>query len=132
MTGVPIERWRFYINFDRPIGVWQFLIQAEILERKLRSPLASTTHQGDAVVVIDADLQDPPELIPDFMNRWKNGYDVVYGKRVKRQGESFVKKTTAYFFYQAIQRVSQVKIPEDTGDFRLLSRRAVDALKGNA
>lgn len=55
--------------------------------------------QGDAVVVLDADLQDPPGLIPDLMNRWKNSYDVVYGKREKKQGESFVKKATAYFFY---------------------------------
>jgi glycosyltransferase involved in cell wall biosynthesis len=84
---------------------------------------------GDAVVVIDADLQDPPELIADFIKHWREGHDVVYAKRTRRDGESFFKKATAYGFYRIIQGVSRVKIPEDTGDFRLLSRRAVDALK---
>jgi glycosyltransferase involved in cell wall biosynthesis len=84
---------------------------------------------GDAVVVIDADLQDPPELIPELVTQWKDGYDVVYAKRMAREGEGVVKKTTAYIFYRLIQMVSRVQIPEDTGDYRLLSRRAVDALK---
>lgn len=84
---------------------------------------------GDAVVLIDADLQDPPELIPQLIEEWKNGFDVVYAKRVTRDGESWVKKATAFAFYRLIQRVSRVEIPQDTGDFRLLSRRAVDALK---
>jgi glycosyltransferase involved in cell wall biosynthesis len=84
---------------------------------------------GDAVVVIDADLQDPPELIPELVAIWKEGHDVVYGKRVSREGESFAKRATAHVFYRLMQRLSHVKIPEDTGDFRLLSRRAVEALK---
>lgn len=84
---------------------------------------------GDAVVVIDADLQDPPEVIPQLIEEWKNGFDVVYARRVTRDGESWVKKATAFAFYRLIQRVSRVDIPQDTGDFRLLSRRAVDALK---
>jgi glycosyltransferase involved in cell wall biosynthesis len=84
---------------------------------------------GDAVVVIDADLQDPPELIPELIKHWQQGYDVVYAKRTRRDGESLVKKLTAYWFYRLIQRVSRVKIPEDTGDFRLLSRRALTGLK---
>jgi glycosyltransferase involved in cell wall biosynthesis len=84
---------------------------------------------GDAVVVIDADLQDPPEVIPEFVRCWQEGFDVVYGQRISREGETAVKKTTAYLFYRLIQKVSRVKIPADTGDFRLLSRRAVDALK---
>lgn len=84
---------------------------------------------GDGVVVIDADLQDPPELIRELIKYWEKGYDVVYAKRISREGESFVKKATAVLFYQLIQKVSNIKIPEDTGDFRLLSRRAVDALK---
>ncbi len=84
---------------------------------------------GDAVVVIDADLQDPPELIPEFVAAWLEGYDVVYGKRMKREGETFMKKLTAFLFYRVLQRASSIKIPEDTGDFRLLSRRAVDALR---
>lgn len=85
--------------------------------------------RGDAIVVIDADLQDPPELIPEFLGRWADGYDVVYGKRVSRDGETALKKATAYLFYRVVQRVSQVRIPEDAGDYRLLSRRAVEALK---
>jgi polyisoprenyl-phosphate glycosyltransferase len=85
--------------------------------------------KGHAVVVIDADLQDPPELIPEFLASWADGYDVVYGERVSREGETAVKKATAYLFYRLIQKVSRVSIPRDTGDYRLLSRRAVDALK---
>jgi glycosyltransferase involved in cell wall biosynthesis len=84
---------------------------------------------GDAVVVIDADLQDPPEVIPELVARWQDGYDVVYAKRTHRDGETWLKKVTAHLFYRIIRRASRVDIPEDTGDFRLLSRRAVDALK---
>ena len=84
---------------------------------------------GNAVVVIDADLQDPPELIPELMKHWMSGYDVVCAKRIARDGESIIKKATAYAFYRLIQKVSRVKIPQDTGDYRLLSRRAVEALK---
>lgn len=84
---------------------------------------------GDAVIVIDADLQDPPELIPELISHWRAGYDVVYAQRVCRDGESIAKKTTAYLFYRLLQRVFQVKVPEDTGDFRLLSRRAVAAMR---
>ena len=85
--------------------------------------------KGKAVVVIDADLQDPPELIPKFIEKWQEGYDVVYARRTARDGETFIKKATAKLFYRFIQGVSRVKIPEDTGDYRLLSRRAVEALK---
>lgn len=83
---------------------------------------------GDAVVVIDADLQDPPELIQEFVKHWREGHDVIYGKRTTREGEAALKKLTAYLFYRLIQNVSRVRIPVDTGDFRLMSRRAVDAL----
>jgi glycosyltransferase involved in cell wall biosynthesis len=83
---------------------------------------------GDAVVIIDADLQDPPELIPELVSHWQKGYDVVYAQRTSRQGETFLKKITASAFYRLIQRISRVPIPQDTGDFRLMSRRAVDAL----
>lgn len=84
---------------------------------------------ADAVVVIDADLQDPPELIVDFVARWREGYDVVYGTRAERAGESWLKKVTAAMFYRVIGRMSSTPIPADTGDFRLLSRRAHQALK---
>ena len=83
---------------------------------------------GDAVVVIDADLQDPPELIGELVQRWREGFDVVYATRTSRDGEGRIKRLTAFAFYRIIQRVSRVKIPQDTGDFRLMSRRAVEAL----
>jgi len=85
---------------------------------------------GDAVVVIDADLQDPPELIPEMIEQWQSGYDVVYAQRTSRAGESAFKKSTAHVFYRLIQKLSRVQIPHDAGDFRLLSRRAVEALSG--
>ena len=83
---------------------------------------------GDAVVVIDTDLQDPPELIPEMIRLWRAGNDIVYAQRTAREGESWFKKVTASAFYRLIQRLSRVQIPQDTGDFRLMSRRAVDAL----
>ncbi len=84
--------------------------------------------RGQAVVIIDSDLQDPPELIGKLMEGWREGYDMVYARRRRRDGESFIKKLTAKSFYRVIRSVSRVQIPTDTGDFRLLSRRAVDAL----
>lgn len=84
--------------------------------------------RGDAVIVIDADLQDPPELIPELVKLWRQGWDMVYAQRIERRGETLVKKLTAHWFYRLMQRVGRVRIPENVGDFRLLSRRAVDAL----
>lgn len=84
---------------------------------------------GAAVIIVDADLQDPPELIPDMVDAWQEGADVVCMRRRSRQGESWVKRTSAHAFYRLLSHISRVPIPEDTGDFRLLSRRAVDALK---
>lgn len=85
---------------------------------------------GDATVIIDADLQDPPELIPKMITFWEKGYDDVYAKRRSRDGESWFKKSSSRLFYRTLQKVSDVTIQEDTGDFRLLDRRAVEALKG--
>lgn len=85
--------------------------------------------QGEVVVVTDADLQDPPELIPKMVEKWREGYDTVYAVRRIRQGETFLKKTTAKTFYRVIKRISRVEIPENAGDFRLMSRRTVNALK---
>ena len=84
---------------------------------------------GEAIIPIDADLQDPPELIEQLVFKWQEGYDVVYAKRRSRQGESWLKRLTAYAFYQTIGRMSSVTIPPNTGDFRLLDRRVVKALK---
>ncbi len=83
---------------------------------------------GDAMVVIDADLQDPPELILDMIERWKAGYHVVYAVRQERKGESWFKLFTAKMFYRLIYRITDVDIPLDTGDFRLMDRKVVDAL----
>jgi len=83
---------------------------------------------GDAVIVLDSDLQDPPELIPQMLASFRGGYDVVNMRRSNRAGESRLKKLTAYLFYRLLNRLSDVTIPEDVGDFRLLSRRAVQAI----
>jgi glycosyltransferase involved in cell wall biosynthesis len=97
-------------------------------EVAMTAGLDHADRNADAVVVIDADLQDPPELIPELITKWQDGYDVVYAKRSSREGESIVKKSTSKAFYYILQHVSKVAVPEDTGDFRLMSRRAVDAL----
>jgi polyisoprenyl-phosphate glycosyltransferase len=83
---------------------------------------------GDAVVVIDADLQDPPEVIPDLVAAWLEGYDVIYAQRRERQGETWLKKLTASLFYRLMKRVGRAELPINTGDFRLMSRRTVDAV----
>ncbi len=85
--------------------------------------------QGDAVVIIDADLQDPPEVIPELIKKWKQGYDVVYAVRKERKGESWFKEWTAKLFYRLIYRITDVDIPKDTGDFRLMDRKVVRALR---
>jgi polyisoprenyl-phosphate glycosyltransferase len=84
---------------------------------------------GDATVIIDADLQDPPELIPEMIHYWEEGFDDVYAKRRSREGESWFKKWSSKKFYQILEHISRVPIQKDTGDFRLLDRRAVEALK---
>jgi dolichol-phosphate mannosyltransferase len=81
------------------------------------------------VVILDADLQDPPELIPQMIADWRDGYDVVYGQRRTRAGESATKKFFAFAFYRIFEKVAGLKVPRDTGDFRLMDRRAVDALQ---
>jgi glycosyltransferase involved in cell wall biosynthesis len=83
---------------------------------------------GDAVVVIDADLQDPPELIPSMIEQWELGYDMVLMRRREREGDSWFKRMSAHMFYRLLRRLSDIEIPEDVGDFRLMSRRVVDAL----
>ncbi|WP_254073154.1 glycosyltransferase family 2 protein [Acidisphaera sp. S103] len=84
---------------------------------------------GDAIIVIDADLQDPPELIPRLVAAWRDGYDIVYAQRSVRMGETWLKKTTANLFYRLMQDVGNVKLPRDTGDFRLMSWRVVEAVR---
>jgi glycosyltransferase involved in cell wall biosynthesis len=84
---------------------------------------------GDAVVVIDADLQDPPEVIPELIARWRDGFDMVAARRRSRAGETWLKRGTAYGFYRLMRGMGDLKLPEDTGDFRLMSRRVVDAVR---
>jgi dolichol-phosphate mannosyltransferase len=84
--------------------------------------------QGDAVIIIDADLQDPPEVFLDLIAKWKDGFQVVYAVRRKREGESWFKLASASLFYRIIYRITDIKIPLDTGDFRLLDRRIIDVM----
>ena len=104
-----------------------------VLSRNFGKEIAMTAGldfaNGEVVVIIDVDLQDPPELIPRMVEKWKEGYDNVYATRVAREGESYIKKLTARAFYRVMRCLSRVDLPENTGDFRLLSRRAVEALK---
>ncbi len=85
--------------------------------------------KGDCVIIIDADLQDPPELIPQMLKFWEEGYDDVYAKRKSRKGETFLKKFTSKMYYKTLQSVTNIEIQKDTGDFRLLDRRCIEALK---
>jgi dolichol-phosphate mannosyltransferase len=84
--------------------------------------------RGEAIIVIDADLQDPPEVLPLMAAKWREGYDVVYGKRSARKGETFFKKLTAKWFYRIINALSTVELPMDTGEFRLIDRKVCDAV----
>lgn len=105
-----------YLNLSRNFG-------------KEVAMIAGLDHvSGDACIIIDADLQDPPELIPDMLKLWEEGYDDVYARRRSRKGETFIKKITSKLFYKILQRSTRVEIQRDTGDFRLLDRRAIDAL----
>ncbi len=103
------------------------------LSRNFGHQLAATAGieiaRGDAVVLMDGDLQDPPELVDAFVRKWREGYDVVYAVRRSRRGESPFKIATARAFYRIIKRLTKVAIPLDTGDFRLMSRRVVEALR---
>ncbi|MEL4896682.1 glycosyltransferase family 2 protein [Crocosphaera sp. Alani8] len=84
--------------------------------------------RGQAVIILDADLQDPPELIPDMIEKWRQGYEVVYAQRLKRKQEGWFKRFTAYVFYRILKRLADVDIPADTGDFCLMDRQVVDVL----
>ncbi len=107
----------FYINFSRNFG-HQIAVTAGLDACK-----------GDAVVIIDGDLQDPPELIVDMYEKYKEGYQVIYAKRSKRKGESIFKKLTAKMFYRTLQAMTSIDIPLDTGDFRMMDKKIVHYLK---
>src|SRR5690606_30249143 len=84
---------------------------------------------GEAVVVMDADLQDPPELVLDLVAKWKEGFEIVYAKRIKREGETWFKLLTANLFYRLLESMTPVRIPRDVGDFRLVGRKALETFK---
>jgi glycosyltransferase involved in cell wall biosynthesis len=106
-----------YVNLSRNFG-------------KETAMIAGLDHvTGDATVIIDADLQDPPELIPEMIHYWEDGYDDVYARRRSRAGESWLKKVTSGLFYKLLQKSTNIPLQQDTGDFRLLDRRCVEALK---
>lgn len=107
----------FYINFSRNFG-HQIAVTAGL-----------DASNGQAVVIIDGDLQDPPELIPEMYNKYKEGYEVVYAKRRERKGESIFKKITAKMFYQVLKQITSIDIPLDTGDFRLIDHKVVYYLR---
>lgn len=121
------------LEFLKKLAVEDSKIKVISLSRNFGHQMAITCGldhaRGAAVIVMDADLQDPPELIPTLIEKWREGYDVVYAVREERQGESLFKRATAALFYRLICRLSRVEIPADTGDFRLLSRRAVEGLR---
>jgi dolichol-phosphate mannosyltransferase len=106
-----------YINFSRNFG-HQIAVTAGLDYSK-----------GAAVVIIDGDLQDPPEVIPEMYAKHKEGFEVVYGQRLKRKGESFLKKITAKYFYRILKKITSINIPLDTGDFRLIDQKIVKELK---
>lgn len=84
---------------------------------------------GDAVIIIDSDLQDPPEIIPEMIDKWKEGFEVVYGKRKQRKGETFFKKITASLYYRLLKKLTDIELPVDTGDFRLIDKKVCSELK---
>jgi glycosyltransferase involved in cell wall biosynthesis len=108
-------------------------VQPVIFSRNFGHQIAITAgldySTGQAVVIMDADLQDPPEVVPELVARWREGYEVVYAVRAEREGETFFKRFTASVFYRLINRITDVDIPLDTGDFRLLDRKAANALR---
>ena len=106
-----------YVNFSRNFG-------------KEIAMLAGFDYaKGDCVVIMDADLQDPPELIPEMLKYWEEGYDDVYAQRKSRKGETWLKKWTSKMYYKFLQKITRVEIQKDTGDFRLLDRRCINALR---
>lgn len=141
LTGNDIKHEIIFVNdgsVDKTVATIRELMATDdsiallSLSRNFGKEIAMTAGfdyaHGDTAIVIDADLQDPPELIPEMIAQWNNGYDVVYATRLEREGETFIRKLTAKWFYKLLQTSSSIHIPRDTGDYRLLSRRALEAL----
>ncbi|HEV7778514.1 MAG TPA: glycosyltransferase family 2 protein [Luteibacter sp.] len=143
LDGLAMDARVLYIDDGSADDTWRLLgalaaadprVSAVRLSRNFGKEAALTAGldriEADATIVIDADLQDPPELIPAMIARWREGFDVVYATRGERAGESRLKRLTSAAFYRVMERLSDTAVPRDTGDFRLLSRRAVNALRG--
>ena len=141
LVALPLECSVLYVDDGSSDNTWELIKSLRTdgvhvgglrLSRNFGKEAALTAGldkaDADAVVVIDADLQDPPELIPQLVEQWQAGYDVVYATRSVREGETRFKRFTAAMFYRGMERLSDTPIPRDTGDFRLLSRRALGAL----
>ena len=130
-----------FVNDGSIDSTWKIMRQLSKIDKHIVAISLSRNHghqialsaglqmcRGERVLILDADLQDPPELLPKMMELMDNGNDVVYGQRIKREGESTFKKASAFVFYRLLRKMIDIDIPMDTGDFRLLSRRAVDIL----
>ena len=143
LDGMDLDAHVLYVDDGSRDRTWQVMqalatgdprVQLLRLSRNFGKELALTAGldrvDSDVAVVLDADGQDPPELMPQLVARWRDGFDVVYGTRVSRAGESWLKRTTAAAFYRLMGRMSDTGIPADTGDFRLMSRRVLAALRG--
>ena len=142
LDGLDVDSRVLYVDDGSRDDTWAVLQQIAAadprvsllrLARNFGKELALTAGldqvHTDAAMVLDADGQDPPELIPAFVAKWREGHDVVYGTRTRRDGETWLKKFTAAGFYRVMRWLSQTDIPRDTGDFRLMSRRVLDALR---
>jgi glycosyltransferase involved in cell wall biosynthesis len=143
LDDLPLQSRILYVDDGSRDGTWPVMqalarqdrrVSLLRLSRNFGKELALTAGldrvDSDAAVVLDADGQDPPELIPLFVAKWQEGFDVVFGTRSSRAGESWLKQATAKAFYRVMNRVSNTGIPADTGDFRLMSRRVLEALRG--
>ena len=139
-SGIPKAEIIFVDDGSRD-STWQRMCQLKGTDSRIKAIRLSRNygHQialtcgldqavGEVVLIIDADLQDPPELLGEMLKLWKQGYDVVYGRRVRRHGETALKRFFAYAFYRLISQITGVEIPSDTGDFRLIDRRALNGL----
>ena len=129
MMAPPMVRPKRSANLRKKISVVRPVIFARNFGHQVAITAGWDYARGDAVVIIDADLQDPPEVILELAKKWKEGYEVVYAVRGEREGESWFKKFTAAMFYRLIYSITDVKIPVDTGDFRLMDRKVVNVLK---
>ncbi|MHA6204569.1 glycosyltransferase family 2 protein [Dyella soli] len=142
LDELPLDGSVLYVDDGSTDTTWQLIqglmardarVGAIKLSRNFGKEAALTAGldhvDADAAVIIDADLQDPPELIPSLVDQWHAGFDVVYATRTARAGETGLKRLTAALFYRGMERLSDTALPRDTGDFRLLSRRALEALR---